>query len=67
MFWLIALGVVIFEEGSFMNINNHKFLTDKQMYKNMRTSSGRLFSTKWEVHMHGRTHLRFMVNIVSII
>ena len=50
-----------------MNINNHKFPTEKQMNKNMRTLSGRLFFGKYEMHMHGRTHLRFMVNIVTII
>ena len=29
-----------------MNINNHKFPTEKQMNKNMRTLSGRLFFWK---------------------
>lgn len=50
-----------------MNINNHKFPTEKQMNKNMRTLSGRLFFGKYEMHMHGRTHLRFMVSIVTVI
>ena len=28
---------------------------------------GGYFSRKWEVHMHGRTYLRFMVNLKNAI